>query len=680
MNRLLLERLMKTPTIPSTPSTNNNKVEEQQDGKVNGSSDLTNNNLTKNNMENNAKEMKSDDSIGETNKQRSHHPIRQYPPSMTDLLKKKKEEQEEEDTPIYLPAKEREQLKRNPQQSTTLTNNITINKTEDKNVTLPYSIDPIELMQKEEIDDIKSSYLPKKTVKRRFQRTNEKTKITFDWNEKDDTSKDLNPIFHEKQESRLLFGRGKRAGIDFKEQVKQGQFTKKIKHEDERNWREKPIEEMTERDWKIFREDFDISIKGTQKVAPPLRNWEETTILPMEVINALTDLKYYEPRPIQCQCIPITMQGYDLIGLAETGSGKTAAYIIPMCCRIAQLPPLDEKRIKDGPYGLVLVPTRELALQIEEEARKFARQFDFRVQAIIGGVSIEKQQRLFQQGCEILVATPGRLIDCINNSIVVLNQCQFIVLDEADKMIEMNFEKEVNQILDSIPPQVPRQTLMFSATMPPEVEKLSAKYLKKKITVSVGEVGRAVERIEQKVMWIKNDYQRKEKLLEILEFADPPIIVFCNYRKDVDNLAKTLSNAGYRVTTIHGSKSQEARNSSLEAFKSGKYDIMIATDVLGRGIDIKGVTLVVNYELPKIISTYTHRIGRTGRAGREGLAISFLTNRDTEIMYDLKKMLESTRNPIPEELVHHPAAQTKPEKKKKEDTEKDDVEPQEEQE
>ncbi|KAF0977760.1 hypothetical protein FDP41_003082 [Naegleria fowleri] len=565
------------------------------------------------------------------------------------LQRKKNKDIEEEEKPVFVPKKERKMditlrmQNEKPNQDSSEDDHAQ----SFKNLATINIVDPLELIDKKEIEDIKSEYMEKKAARRRKQRTNEKTKISFEWDEKDDTT-DKTSIINT---------------ISSSANASKKPTPKKTKEEDERNWREKKIHEMTDRDWRIFREDFDIVVKGG-KVPNPIRSWEETTLLPLEILNALTDLKFSEPTPVQMQCIPIAMAGLDLVGLAQTGSGKTAAYIIPLLCQIAKYPRLDDVRSKDGPYGLILVPARELAEQIEKEANKFARQFDFRVRAIIGGVSIEKQSRLMREGCEILVATPGRLIDCLNNSIIVLNQCHHVVLDEADKMIEMNFEKDVNTILDTIPPNISRQTLLFSATMPPQVENIATKYLKRRVTVAIGEVGQAVERIEQEVVWAKSDHSKRNLLVEILSEAEPPIIIFCNLKKEVDALASFIANVGFKVTTLHGSKTQDQRNKSLEAFKSGKFDIMIATDVLGRGIHISGVTLVINYSLPKTIDTYTHRIGRTGRAGRTGKAISFLTNEDTEIMYPLKKMLEDTKNMVPDELAKHPLAAQKPEKKK----------------
>jgi ATP-dependent RNA helicase DDX23/PRP28 len=285
-----------------------------------------------------------------------------------------------------------------------------------------------------------------------------------------------------------------------------------------------------------------------------------------------------------------------------------------------------------------------------------------------------------RKGCEIIIATPGRLNDCLVSRYVVLNQCNYIVLDEADRMIDMGFETQVIQILESMPRETLkseveevaelqekdhrnkfRTTLMFSATMPPEVERLSRNYLRRAGVIYIGVVGRAVDRIKQNVVFVKSDHEKKSRLEQLLrEGPPPPIIIFVNQRKTCDNIAKYINKLAYRVTTLQGGRSQDQRDWSLSEFREGRYDILVATDIAGRGLDVKGVTHVINYDLPKNIEQYTHRIGRTGRAGESGLATSFFTNDDAEILYDLKKMLQDTENSVPHELASHPEAQMKP--------------------
>jgi ATP-dependent RNA helicase DDX23/PRP28 len=542
--------------------------------------------------------------------------------------------------------------------------------------------DVIDKAREQELQEIKDDYLNKKEPKKRVIKQSDKFKFAFDWSASDDTSTESSL----RHEAPLLFGRGKRAGTDISEQ----NLKTKTNHDDVRDnhrksrrdfqdlnrlgkpWQEKTLEEMDERDWRIFKEDFEISAKGG-KIPNPLRNWHETGIIPPKLIEAINEAGYTEPTPIQRACIPIGVENRDIIGLAETGSGKTFAFVLPMLVYISKLPPLTGERIHDGPYALVLAPTRELALQIEDETRKFASKLGYRVHSVIGGVNYTTQNTLLRDGYEILIGTPGRLVDCLENHFVVLNQCNYVVLDEADRMIDMNFESQINAILDAMPSsntrpedesleeenRVYRQTTMFSATMPPALEKIALKYLRRRIVISVGEVGKAVERIEQRVVFCKGENEKRRQLLSILEEADPLILIFVNQKRTVDEVAKAIKDM-YRVTTVHGSKSQESRESSLAGFANHQFDVMVATDVLGRGIDIKDITLVINYDLPNKISTYTHRIGRTARAGRGGKAISFFMNEDSEIAYDLKQMLERTKNTIPMELQKHESATQKP--------------------
>ena len=326
-----------------------------------------------------------------------------------------------------------------------------------------------------------------------------------------------------------------------------------------------------------------------------------------------------------------------------------------------------------------MAPTRELAQQIAQDAEKFANYCNLRVLSIVGGSAIEQQGFKLRDGVEILIATPGRLADLVDSRYLVLNQCTYVVLDEADRMIDMGFEPQVNKILDYMPSThlksedeneaakqenelgLYRTTIMYSATMPVGVERLARKYLRRPAYVIIGEIGRAVEKITQVVEWIKEDSQKGKRLVELLnETGKGPIIVFVNKKSIAETLAKLLQRYGWRCVTLHSGKNQQSRESAIIGFKAGHFDVMIATDVAGRGIDVPGVLHVINYDLPKTIEDYTHRIGRTGRAGMEGLATSFLTADDTDIMYDLKKMLNDSNMLIPPELANHPNAQYKP--------------------
>ncbi|CAH2059545.1 unnamed protein product [Thlaspi arvense] len=565
----------------------------------------------------------------------------------------------------------------------------------------------VEREREKELDAIKEQYLGGKKPKKRVIRPSEKFRFSFDWENTEDTSRDMNALYQNPHEAQLLFGRGFRAGMDRREQKKQAakherEMRDEIRKKDgvverpeeaaaqkereeaadtydsfdmrvDRHWSDKRLEEMTERDWRIFREDFNISYKGS-RIPRPMRSWEESR-LSSELLKAVERAGYKKPSPIQMAAIPLGLQQRDVIGIAETGSGKTAAFVLPMLAYISRLPPMSEENETEGPYAVVMAPTRELAQQIEEETVKFAHYLGFRVTSIVGGQSIEEQGLKITQGCEIVIATPGRLIDCLERRYAVLNQCNYVVLDEADRMIDMGFEPQVAGVLDAMPSsnlkpeneeeeldekKIYRTTYMFSATMPPGVERLARKYLRNPVVVTIGTAGKTTDLISQHVIMMKESekFFRLQKLLD--ELGDKTAIVFVNTKKNADSIAKNLDKAGYRVTTLHGGKSQEQREISLEGFRAKRYTVLVATDVVGRGIDIPDVAHVINYDMPKHIEMYTHRIGRTGRAGKSGVATSFLTLHDTEVFYDLKQMLVQSNSAVPPELARHEASRFKP--------------------
>ncbi|KAM3448213.1 hypothetical protein MY3296_008011 [Beauveria thailandica] len=451
-----------------------------------------------------------------------------------------------------------------------------------------------------------------------------------------------------------------------------------------RRWNEKRLDEMRERDWRIFKEDFGISTKGGT-LPNPMRNWKESG-LPPRLLNIIEQVGYDEPTPIQRAAIPIALQARDLIGVAVTGSGKTAAFLLPLLVYISDLPPLGETNKNDGPYALILAPTRELVQQIETEAKKFGDPLGFRSVSIVGGHSLEEQAYALRNGAEIIVATPGRLIDCIERRLLVLSQCCYVIMDEADRMIDMGFEEPVNKILDALPvsnekPDTEeaedarlmqryvgekdryRQTMMFTATMPPLVENIAKKYLRRPAMAIIGNVGEAVETVEQQVEFVAGEDARKKRLQRILAsnmFA-PPIIVFVNIKRNCDAVAKDVRSMGWSAVPLHGSKTQEQREAALASVRSGETQVLVATDLAGRGIDVPDVSLVVNFNMATSIESYTHRIGRTGRAGKSGTAITFLGNEDADVLYDLRQMLsKSSISKVPEELKKHEAAQTRP--------------------
>ncbi|XP_052091689.1 probable ATP-dependent RNA helicase DDX23 [Mytilus californianus] len=570
------------------------------------------------------------------------------------------------------------------------------------------------------VEAIKDRYLGMAKKKRRIRRLNDR-KFVFDWDAGDDTSTDYNPLYKEKHQVQF-FGRGYVAGIDLKSQKKEqsmfyGDLLEKRRSEtekeqekkrlknvakrdakqkwDDRHWKDKPLSEMAERDWRIFKEDFNIMCKGG-RIPNPFRNWNESD-LPSDLKEIIDRVGYKEPTPIQRQAIPIGLQNRDIIGVAQTGSGKTAAFLLPLLKWIQGLPKIERMEDADqGPYAIILSPTRELAQQIEEETVKFALSLNIRTVAVIGGLSREEQGFKLRQGCEIVIATPGRLIDVLENRYLVLAQCTYVVMDEADKMLNMGFEPDVQKILSYLPAsnlkpdnedaedsevlmknystkKKYRQTVMFTATMPPAVERLAKNYLRRPAVVYIGSAGKPAEKTEQ-IVYMVSDNEKRKKLVGILQSRlEPPIIIFVNQKKGVDVLAKSLEKMGFNATTLHGGKGQEQREFALASLKNGSKDILVATDVAGRGIDIKDVSLVINYDMAKSIEDYTHRIGRTGRAGKTGVAISFLTKDDSYVFYDLKQcLINSPVSHCPPELASHPDAQHKPglvvQKKRKDET------------
>ncbi|KAF2434993.1 pre-mRNA-splicing ATP-dependent RNA helicase-like protein prp28 [Tothia fuscella] len=535
-------------------------------------------------------------------------------------------------------------------------------------------------------------------------------KFNFEWNTEEDTSVDHNPIYASRVEANF-YGRGHLGGLDT--DVKTQEYAKALQKQDreagtqraqemlameqqrktgsrraalDMHWSDKALEDMRERDWRIFKEDFNISTKGGA-IPNPMRSWKESR-LPQRILDIVRQVGYNDPSPVQRAAIPIALQNRDLIGIAVTGSGKTAAFLLPLLTYITALPPLDKDNRQDGPYAIILAPTRELAQQIESEAKKFATPLGFKCVSIVGGHSIEEQVNQLQKGAEIVIATPGRLVDCIERRVLMLNQCCYVIMDEADRMIDMGFEEPVNKILDALPVKNMkpdsdeaedtavmstiigetlryRQTMMYTATMPAAVNRIAQRYLRRPATVTIGNAGEAVETVEQRVEFVSGEDKRKNRIKEILnsgEFA-PPIIVFVNIKRNCDTVANDIKRMGFSATTLHGSKTQDQREAALASIRDGKTNVLVATDLAGRGIDVLDVSLVINFNMATNIESYTHRIGRTGRAGKSGVAITFLGNEDQDVFYDLKSMLgKSEISKVPEELRKHEAAQSRPNK------------------
>ena len=376
------------------------------------------------------------------------------------------------------------------------------------------------------------------------------------------------------------------------------------------------------------------------------------------VLRALSQEGYTVPTPIQEQSIPVVLQHRDLLGCAQTGTGKTAAFAIPILQLMHEQQTMHHGRrpIKT----LILTPTRELAIQIEESFRAYGRFLDLKSLVIFGGVSQVNQVHALHRGVDILVATPGRLIDLINQNHISLRDVKFFVLDEADRMLDMGFVHDVKRIIAKLP--VKRQTLFFSATMPPEIQSLANVLLTNPFKVEVTPVSSTADTIQQELYHVEKK-SKVNLLIHILSNPDiKTMLVFSRTKHGADRISKELVKAGIRAEAIHGNKSQNARQLALTNFKSRKTRVLVATDIAARGIDIDELGHVINFDLPNIPETYVHRIGRTGRAGANGIAFSFCDAEEREFLRDIQKLIGKK---IPVVAEHPFAGQTfeKPERK-----------------
>lgn len=359
------------------------------------------------------------------------------------------------------------------------------------------------------------------------------------------------------------------------------------------------------------------------------------------ILKALIDKKYETPTPIQEQAIPVALSGRDLLGIAQTGTGKTAAFAIPIIQHLDQSHARDKKReIK----ALILTPTRELAIQIDECFTDYARYTDLRHTVIFGGVNQKQQVDALRRGTDVLIATPGRLLDLINQKYITLNHISHFVLDEADRMLDMGFIHDIKRLLPLLPAR--KQTLFFSATMPSAINDLSKTILYKPVRVEVAPVSSVVDTIEQHLYFVEKP-QKSELLISLLkQEQDKSVLVFSRTKHGADKIARILNRKGIDCEAIHGNKTQGARQRALSNFKSGTTRVIVATDIAARGIDIVNLELVINYDLPDVAETYVHRIGRTGRAGNRGTALSFCSQDEHMMVRDIQKLTGKTLNAI----------------------------------
>jgi ATP-dependent RNA helicase DDX3X len=397
--------------------------------------------------------------------------------------------------------------------------------------------------------------------------------------------------------------------------------------------------------------DIPVEISG-EDCPDPLETFDKCELYE-SVAKNVQRAKYHNPTPIQKFSIPSIMKGRDLMACAQTGSGKTCAFLLPVVnSMLTNGTSKSSKQFLTYPTCIIMTPTRELALQIHVEAKRFAYKTGIIPQVVYGGDPIKDQMRELNKGCDILVATPGRLIDLLERGKISLAGVKFLILDEADRMLDMGFEPQIRQIVEKedLPGNEGRQTLMFSATFPKEIQQLASDFLDNYIFLTVGTVGATSSFITQKIEFVE-EQDKKDVLLGLLKTKEGRTLVFVETKRSADELEYFLYKQGLKADSIHGDRTQQERLQSLNAFKSGETSILVATSVAARGLDIDGVTHVINYDLPSACDDYVHRIGRTGRKGNSGLATSFYNDKNKNIMKDLVKLLDQAEQEIPSWLI-----------------------------
>ncbi|KAL3513495.1 hypothetical protein ACH5RR_026212 [Cinchona calisaya] len=409
----------------------------------------------------------------------------------------------------------------------------------------------------------------------------------------------------------------------------------------------KEIAKMNSEDVAAYRKELELKIHG-KDVPKPVKTWHQTG-LSTKILEAIKKLNYEKPMPIQAQALPIIMSGRDCIGIAKTGSGKTLAFVLPMLRHIKDQTPLSSG---DGPIGLVMAPTRELVQQIHSDVKKFAKMLGLSCVPVYGGSGVAQQISELKRGAEIVVCTPGRMIDILCTSagkITNLRRVTYLVMDEADRMFDMGFEPQITKIIQNARPD--RQTVLFSATFPRQVEILARKVLNKPVEVQVG--GRSVVNKDiAQLVEVRPESDRFLRLLEILGewYEKGKILIFVHSQEKCDALFRDLLKHGYPCLSLHGAKDQTDRESTIADFKSNVCNLLIATSVAARGLDVKELELVINFDVPNHYEDYVHRVGRTGRAGRKGCAITFITEEDARYAPDLVKALELSEQVVPDDL------------------------------
>ena len=429
------------------------------------------------------------------------------------------------------------------------------------------------------------------------------------------------------------------------------------------HWSAKNLSKMNERDWRILREDFEIQISGAGSSCPyPLRSWEEAykeKVISNEIMQSIKEAGYKHPSPVQMACIPIGLRRLDVMGVAETGSGKTCAFVVPLIQYVSEQPQMNDSNKDDGPFAIVMCPNRELAAQITDEAERFAKPYNFRTTTVVGGASLEDQGMDIRRGSEIVIGTPGRMCDLLDRRYLVFNQCNYVILDEADSMVKEGMEEQVITVLNEMPSsnekpaeeededstKTYRVTVMFSATMPASLEAIAKRHLRRPVKIKIGLS--SPSDIKQSIHILNDEKIKKAAIVQLIHTtlneisSNSLILIFVNLKSDVELVSSLLSDEGVSVGYSHGGLDQREREHAITKFREGEFRVMVATDMLARGIDIKRISHVINYDLPKgteAIERYSQRIGRTGRAGMKGDAISFVVlKNDAEALYALKQ-------------------------------------------
>ncbi|KAM5574005.1 hypothetical protein ABKV19_013496 [Rosa sericea] len=409
----------------------------------------------------------------------------------------------------------------------------------------------------------------------------------------------------------------------------------------------KEISRMTPDEVGAYRKQLELKIHG-KDVPKPIKSWHQTG-LTSKILDIIKKLNYEKPMPIQAQALPIIMSGRDCIGVGKTGSGKTLAFVLPMLRHIKDQPPVVAG---DGPIGLIMAPTRELVQQIHSDIKKFAKVLGLRCVPVYGGSGVAQQISELKRGAEIVVCTPGRMIDILCTSggkITNLRRVTYLVMDEADRMFDMGFEPQITRIVQNIRPD--RQTVLFSATFPRQVEVLARKVLDKPVEIQVG--GRSV--VNKDIMQLVEVRQEHERFLRLLEllgewYEKGKVLIFVQSQDKCDALFRDLLKHGYPCLSLHGAKDQTDRESTIADFKSNVCNLLIATSIAARGLDVKELELVINFDVPNHYEDYVHRVGRTGRAGRKGCAITFISEEDARYAPDLVKALELSEQVVPDDL------------------------------